>query len=955
MLFLCLKDSNFTLTVSYFPFFVSSCEQGVLRMAATGNSLPKTHLPWFPRAKSWRQLAFRLSDDPDSSRAATAFSIVSSFAVILSCVALIISSLPRFRFPRYGKRENDTAPQFALVELFATVFFTAEYIVRIGSCSSVSYLYLTGECDADAEHRVKTSNAWFTRWLRVETQIHVDKTMRFAAQGLNIIDLLAILPFYLEVSGAGASVNLTSLRVGRLIRLAKLAKRNRMIPLLLRVLATSANLLLQIGVILVVFITFAACLIFICEQGTYNEESGQYERKGLLGDHTPSPYNSVYISMWWAIVTFTTVGYGDITPTTTAGRVVGALIILLSLMLVAVPVVIVTGVFIKEYGKDEARDDEKDNLDMHLSRALMVSEGKDLTASLLGPVKQDLERIRAAHPLVWLPSTGCLAQRVFRVFEDFDSCVLAKGVQSFVMLTIITSAVSLTVESLPQHRYPNHGTREGDSATEFVWVETVCVAIFTGELFLRAVSVGFVDVLTLRNCGYSTMTESQSGCARMCIWLRSPMTLVDIFSTAPFYLEILLPSTPSLTFLRVLRLLRMTRVVRLAKSMKGLVILTTAIEKSMQPLASLAVIFCVWIVFCSSIMFYCEQGEWSFESGRYERTTFLGAVEETPFQSIVDTFWWMVVTMTTVGYGDLYPTSTAGRLLGSIVLFLSIICLAVPISLVGVHIDKASADYIRAAQQRSKQIGRRSSVDVVGPSQHRALNHVDLETNTSESALDFFDTLFGLARDAEKTIRKMKDLINSRVVHDHKDVGGAREDKAAPRQECKDGRKSVSSILRRVLITNSILPLSCLDASDRVVARVQAAVGGLDASFSDLIESQIYGFGRIAKDIKCRYPATVHISRRQPISKRIAFFHWKSLTMRIRSRKGRMSSYYGIPRAHTQTQTHRKRMDSKENVTRMMLRNESNVEMEPLAVAASEDFRDTKGSISGHQNGPRPS
>ena len=58
----------------------------------------------------------------------------------------------------------------------------------------------------------------------------------------------------------------------------------------------------------------------------------------------------------------------------------------------------------------------------------------------------------------------------------------------------------------------------------------------------------------------------------------------------------------------------------------------------MQPLASLAVIFCVWIVFCSSIMFYCEQGEWSFESGRYERTTFLGAVEETPFQSIVDTF-----------------------------------------------------------------------------------------------------------------------------------------------------------------------------------------------------------------------------------------------------------------------------------------------------------------------------
>ena len=71
-----------------------------------------------------------------------------------------------------------------------------------------------------------------------------------------------------------------------------------------------------------------------------------------------------------------------------------------------------------------------------------------------------------------------------------------------------------------------------------------------------------------------------------------------------------------------------------------------------------------------------------------------------------------------------------------------------------------------------KQI-ERSSVDVVGPSQHRALNHVDLETNTSESALDFFDTLFGLARDAENHW-KMKDLILVESF-DHKDVGGARE------------------------------------------------------------------------------------------------------------------------------------------------------------------------------------
>jgi len=209
------------------------------------------------------------------------------------------------------------------------------------------------------------------------------------------------------------------------------------------------------------------------------------------------------------------------------------------------------------------------------------------------------------------------------------------------------------------------------------------------ELICKCIGVFGTRNLVLMKLGFSSITDDDGTCLKVLRWLFHPVTVVDLMSTIPFYIELALPGTPSLTFFRILRLLRMMRILRLAGSLKGLRIMAAAIDNSLEPLANLSILLIVWVVFNSSIIFYTEQGTWNEDLQYYERETFFGEMERSPFTSILATFWWMVVTMTTVGYGDLYPTSLAGRIIGSFVLFFSIICFAIPIALVGVSIEDA--------------------------------------------------------------------------------------------------------------------------------------------------------------------------------------------------------------------------------------------------------------------------
>ncbi len=200
-----------------------------------------------------------------------AFEIASQAAIVVWLIAFSIETLPGLT-PAQRRI-------LGIVELGIVAFFTAEYLVRL----------------AAAEHKLKFIFSFF-----------------------GIIDLLAILPFYLALL-PGLST-LRALRLVRLARLLKLGRYNRALDRLYQAWMLAWEEF-------VMFVFLALILLYIAAAGLYHFEH----------EAQPDKFTSIFDSLWWAICTLTTVGYGDVYPITTGGRLFTCLVLLIGLGIVAVP------------------------------------------------------------------------------------------------------------------------------------------------------------------------------------------------------------------------------------------------------------------------------------------------------------------------------------------------------------------------------------------------------------------------------------------------------------------------------------------------------------------------------------------------------------------------------------------------------------------------------------------
>lgn len=220
----------------------------------------------------------------------------------------------------------------------------------------------------------------------------------------------------------------------------------------------------------------------------------------------------------------------------------------------------------------------------------------------------------------------------------------------FISLLIVLNVISLIFESYREFRE--------SFGLLLYYFEFFSVVIFTIEYVLRFWSAD----LNPKYTGNSFMKRLK--------FTFSTLGLVDLFAILPFYLPFLIAI--DLRVLRILRLLRLLRIFKLGRYSKSFKIISSVLKETRSELGITFFVAFVLLVLSSTLMYYIERD-----------------VQPEAFASIGHAFWWAVATLTTVGYGDVYPVTGIGKVLSALIAIIGIGFVALPTGIISsVFIEK---------------------------------------------------------------------------------------------------------------------------------------------------------------------------------------------------------------------------------------------------------------------------
>jgi hypothetical protein len=407
----------------------------------------------------------------------------------------------------------------------------------------------------------------------------------------------------------------------------------------------------------------------------------------------------------------TTVGYGDYAPTTSLGKLIGVACFYIGVLFLALPVNILGSNFELVYGR-YINERKKEN-------SSKIRRRKSQTDTALSRKLSTMSGL-AYNDLPWLPHCHGFRRKVFFFFEHPNCCKFGKAVSAVVMGAIVIVTVSFIMESMPVFRNTPAECKvpltvkncEPQPWPLFSQLENVAVAIFTVDYACRIFTVHAVLPI---ECNVNSR-YGNSGVCLTWLYFWQWMNLVDILAIVPFYLELLSlgPSGGGSSVLRVFRLVRVFRMLKMPKVSGAVNMFANVVADSLPALFTLFFMTLLGCVFFASLVTFAEGSTYSVEhfkedhpEGVYVRPTADGYdVEPSPFLSVAHAFWWFFVTANTVGYGDLYPTTTLGRIVGVITSYVGILLIALPITIVGGNFSNHFDDWVRSMELESSPSSR---------------------------------------------------------------------------------------------------------------------------------------------------------------------------------------------------------------------------------------------------------
>ena len=375
-------------------------------------------------------------------------------------------------------------------------------------------------------------------------------------------------------------------------------------------------------------------------------------------------------------------------------------------------------------------------------------------------------------------------ERIYITMEEPASSWFAHTFSIMRVLIILLSTFGLVFESIPAYRLSPDCANppclgEPVPAPAFAIIEALTIIYFALDFMLRLCIVSFVRREILDKLDLVDMATIRDRVRIAKVWYHRifrfvilPMSIVDIVSIAPFFVSLGISATGGnvqsggFRIARIIRLVGVLRLLRMKQFQDIQEILKRAFSKSLGALSLLFFIFGIVILFFSVIIFYPEGGEW-YESGSLVNGQVINAgayyrvqavdqnlLELTPFTSIPAGVWYALVTATTVGYGDMTPTTGWGKLVGGVLAMSGIVVLAMPIAVIG---SNFSQEYTRFYGIRQKLIMSKEAEthtylmerynQMVDPGDNEVHNHSENEwTHRLEELVDGDDILSPILR-----------------------------------------------------------------------------------------------------------------------------------------------------------------------------------------------------------------
>ncbi len=235
-----------------------------------------------------------------------------------------------------------------------------------------------------------------------------------------------------------------------------------------------------------------------------------------------------------------------------------------------------------------------------------------------------------------------LKKRIYEILQEKNTQDIATKVFNIVIVTLIALNIfQVVVETF---------TLSAEIRVLFRRLEIVSTLIFTVEYALRLWTSDFL---------FPALPKKMAGVR----YIFTGMALIDLLAILPFYLPFIIPL--DLRYLRLLRMFRLLRILKIARYTSSFALIGSVLKEEAGPLLSSLFGVGILMMFTSVIMYNIE-----------------AAAQPEVFKNAFSGLWWAVVTLTTVGYGDIYPVTAMGKILSGIIAFLGIGLVAVPTGII---------------------------------------------------------------------------------------------------------------------------------------------------------------------------------------------------------------------------------------------------------------------------------